>query len=166
MGLPASGIISGSQVGVYVFDRANTDEFSLSASLAGTTVDKGYGTIWRGTGANDTDNHQYSQGADNFSLSDWYGYAAGFLINGSAEFTSADDACADMSEDEAWYITDGQYWNTTAGAFILNDFTVGYQNTSGTTLAANTRFRKIYEMNAAYQIDNNNGVFINEYPCA
>jgi len=166
MVLPASGIISGSQVGVYVFGRANTDEFSLSASLAGTTVNKGYGTIWRGTGADDTDNQQYNQGANNFSLSDWYSYAAGFFITPTPYHTSPDDACADTSEAVEFYITDGAYWGTSQGAFISNNFTVGYQNNSGTTLAANTRYTKIFEMNAAYEIDNNNGIFINEYPCA
>ena len=168
-GLPTSGPISSSQVEVYVFDRTSTQEFSLSASLAGTTVDKGYptnlGPLWRGTGASDIDNQQYNQGANNFSLSDWYTYTKGFLVNGSEQFNSPDDACIDMAEAIAYYITDGQYWGTTAGAFISNDNTKGYSNTSGTTLAANTRYRKIYEMYAAYQINDGNGIFVNEYPC-
>lgn len=165
MVLPASGIISSSQVGVYVFNRGSTDEFSLSASLAGTTVNKGYGTIWRGTGASDTNNQQYNQGANNFSLSDWYSYAAGFLVTGGTAFDDPNDACADMTEAIEYYITDGEYWGSAQGAFIMNDATKGYSNNSGTTLAANTRYRKIFEMNAAYEINNNNGIFTNEHPC-
>ena len=77
MPLPASsGPISASNVGDYVFDRGTTAEFSLSASLAGTTVNKGYNTtlgpLWRGTGVSDVNNQQYNQGANDFALSDWY----------------------------------------------------------------------------------------------
>ena len=85
MGLPLSGPISSSQVGFYVFEIAVPGEFSLSASLAGTTVDKFYttdnGPLWRGNGVSDVNNQQYNQGANNFSLSDWYSYFKGFKTN-------------------------------------------------------------------------------------
>jgi hypothetical protein len=65
MGLPASGIISASQIGNYVFDRNVTASFSISTSLSPNgTVIKGYSTIlpggyiWVGGGTGDTQNPQ------------------------------------------------------------------------------------------------------------
>jgi len=170
-GLPGTGPISSSQVGVYAFDRGSTAEFSLSASLAGTTVNKGYttalGPLWRGTGTGDTDNQQYNQGANNFSLSDWHSYSKGFMINISAKYRdNPDGACADETENDVLYITDGIYWNTTSGANIFNDQTICYTNTSGTAVCAenNVDWFQVFEMNAAYVI-NSVGQFTSEYPC-
>jgi hypothetical protein len=169
--LPASGIISGSQVGVYVFNRTSTTEFSLSASLAGSTVSKGYtttlGPLWRGTGTGDTNNQQYNQGANNFSLSDWYNYAKGYEINVSPQERSAGDACNSATEVPA-YVTDVEYWGGTGGALVVGNLTVGYSNTSGTTILPQTigidEYRKVFENNAAFQIDAD-GVFVNEISC-
>lgn len=170
--LPASGIISASQVGNYVFDRSTTAEFSLSASLAGSTVNKGYtttlGPLWRGTGTGDTNNQQYNQGANNFSLSDWYSYAKGIEITVSPQERNSGDACASSTEGVA-YATDVEYWGGTPPVVVVNNLTVGYSNTSGTTTLPTTvgidEWRKVFENNAAYQIDND-GIFVNEVPCA
>jgi len=170
MPLPASGIISASQVGIYVFDRTSTDEFSLSASLAGTTVDKGYtttiGPLWRGTGVSDTNNQQYNQGANNFSLSDWYSYAKAIKVNRSVTYRDGDSACADFTEFDVLFHTEGTYWGQAFEQQIANNSTVAYTDGSGTTPFAgnSTDFFKIFEVNAAYTFDNN-GVFENEYPC-
>lgn len=170
--LPASGIISGSQVGVYVFNRTSTQEFSLSASLAGTTVNKGYttalGPLWRGTGTGDTNNQQYNQGANNFSLSDWYSYAKGYEITVTPYERSFDAACANMTEVAA-YVTDVEYWGGAGGALVVGNTTVGYSNTSGTTVLAESitadEWVKVFENNAAFQI-NGDGIFVNEVSCA
>lgn len=169
--LPASGIISGSQVGVYVFNRTSTQEFSLSASLAGTTVNKGYtttlGPLWRGTGTGDTNNQQYNQGANNFSLSDWYSYAKGYEITLSPRERNPSDACNSATEVAA-YVTDVEYWGGVGGALVVGNFTVGYSNTSGTTILAESitadEYVKVYENNAAFQIDGD-GIFVNEVAC-
>lgn len=171
MPLPlSSGPISSSQVGVYVFDRTSTQEFSLSASLAGTTVNKGYtttlGPLWRGTGVSDVNNQQYNQGANNFALSDWYGYFKGFLANRSVEYRdNPDGACADTFEEAAIYYTDGEYFNV-GPTDIVNNSTVAYTNTSGTSpfVPPASDYFKVFEANAAYRFDNN-GVFVDEYPC-
>ena len=140
MPLPVSGIISSSQVGVYVFDRTSTQEFSLSASLAGTTVNKGYtttlGPLWRGSSnVGDTNNQQYNQGANNFSLSDWYSYAKGVALS-ITPYTRCDDVCDETTEAVA-YATDGIYWGVGEDQIQAGQ-TVGYSNTSGTTILAAT----------------------------
>jgi hypothetical protein len=139
--LPASGIISSSQVGVYVFDRTSTQEFSLSASLAGTTVNKGYtttlGPLWRGSSnVGDTNNQQYNQGANNFSLSDWYSYAKGVSLS-VTPYTRCDGICDELTEAVA-YATDGTYWGGGTEDTIVVGLTVGYSNTSGTTILTAT----------------------------
>jgi hypothetical protein len=139
--LPASGIISSSQVGVYVFDRTSTQEFSLSASLAGTTVNKGYtttlGPLWRGSSnVGDTNNQQYNQGANNFSLSDWYSYAKGVVLSITPN-TRCDEVCNSVTEAAA-YMTDGFYWGAGGENNINPGLTVGYSNTSGTTILTAT----------------------------
>ena len=52
---------------------------------------------------------------------------------------------------------------------VVNNLTVGYSNTSGTTTLPTTvgidEWIKVFENNAAYQIDND-GIFVNEVPCA
>jgi len=171
MGLPLSGPISSSQVGVYVFDRTSTQEFSLSASLAGTTVNKGYtttlGPIWRGNGVSDVDNQQYNAGANNFSLSDWYSYFKGFAANRSIEYRGdPDSACADTTEEAEIYYTAGDYFNAGPETTIYGNNTVAYTNTSGTSPFAGNSidYFKVFEANAAYTFDGN-GVFENEYPC-
>jgi len=169
--LPASGIIDASQVGIYVFDRGATAEFSLSASLAGTTVNKGYTTIlgplWRGTGTSDTNNQQYNQGANNFSLSDWYSYAKGIGITISPQEKTPNDACQSSTEVVA-HVTDVEYWGGTPPAVVVANLTVGYSNTSGTNILPDTvesdEYIKVFEMDAAYQI-NFDGIFVNESPC-
>jgi hypothetical protein len=82
MPLPSSGIISGSQIGVYVFDRSSTAQFSLSASLAspGNPI-KAYSTalgpIWKGE--SDINNQQFDQ-ISPWEYSTWYGYYKGQAI--------------------------------------------------------------------------------------
>jgi len=170
MGLPASGIISSSQVGVYVFDRANTDEFSLSASLAGTTVDKGYpttlGPLWRGTGVSDVDNHQYGAGANNFSLGDWYNYFKGFTATLAYPYLQTEDACAEQSEFSFVYYTAGDYFNAGPATTIYANNTVAYDNTSGTSPFGYDPeyYFKVYEDNTVYRFDNN-GVFVDAFNC-
>jgi hypothetical protein len=174
MGLPASGIISSSQVGVYTFDLTSTQEFSLSASLAGTTVNKGYtttlGPLWRGTGTsgpggNDVNNLQYNQGANNFSLSDWYNYYKGFEFTRSARNGDPSLACDDLTEFAPIYVTDAIYWGAGSEYDIVDNATQGYTNTSGTTVfAGNSEYYKIFELNKAYQITNN-GIFGDGTPC-
>ncbi len=171
MGLPLSGPISSSQVGVYVFDRLSNDIFSLSASLAGTTVDKGYttqiGPLWRGNGVSDVNNQQYNAGANNFSLSDWYGYFKGFKANRSDNYRgNPAAACDDFTEFAELYYTAGDYFNAGPETKIYNNSTVAYTNTSGTSpFAGNSNdYFKVFEANAAYTFDGN-GVFENEYIC-
>ena len=173
MGLPNSGPISSSQVGVYVFDRTPTQEFSLSASLAGTTVDKGYTTIlgplWRGNGYFDVDNQQYSQGADNFSLSDWYGYFKGFAVSlGGSPNKSPDSACADGSEGDTVYFTAYNFFGGGSTEYaIYNNGTVAYTDAKGTNTFVPISYDTYYNAIAfvtAYKIDAN-GVFNSEYPC-
>ena len=173
MGLPSSGPISASAVGTYVFDLLSTSEFSLSASLAGTTVNKGYttfiGPLWRGTGVSDVNNPQYNQGANNFSLSDWYGYFNGIKTNRSDAYRidNPDGACADNTEFDIIYYTEGKYFNAGAGADneIYNNSTVGYTDQSGTSpFLGGNNYYKIFDLNRAYSFDGN-GVFENEYLC-
>jgi len=167
--LPASGIISSSQVGVYVFNRTSTQEFSLSASLAGTTVNKGYttalGPLWRGTSnVGDTDNHQYSQGANNFSLSDWYSYAKGVELS-ITPYTRCEEVCDSLTEGVA-YATDGEYWGAGGVDNINPGLTVGYSNTSGTTILAATALGdcvRQFGFSTIYTIDAD-GVFQNYGP--
>ena len=170
--LPASGIISASQVGIYAFDRGATNEFSLSASLAGSTVNKGYttalGPLWRGTSVNgDINNQQYNQGANNFSLSDWYSYAKGVMLNLTAAHRGdPDGACADNAEADVVYMTDGIYWGGGTETTVVTNVSVGYSNTSGTTIftPADVDYYKVFEMNAAYTF-NAEGTFLNEFMC-
>jgi len=173
MGLPASGIISGSQVGVYVFDRTPTQEFSLSSSLAGNNAEKDYttvlGPIWRGSGYFDVDNQQYSQGANNFSLSDWYTYFKGFEVTlGGAPDKSADEACADASDGDIVYFTAYNFFGGGATEYaIYNGGTVAYTDTKGTNTFVPPDYDLYYNIQAlitAYKIDAN-GVFNGEYPC-
>lgn len=173
MGLPASGIISASQVGVYVFDRTSTQEFSLSSSLAGNNADKDYtttlGPIWRGNGYFDVDNQQYFQGSDNFSLSDWYGYFKGFTVTlGGAPNKSADDACADLSDGQIVYFTAYNFFGGGATEFgIYNGGTVAYTDAKGTNTFIPPSHDIYYNVQAfvtAYKIDSN-GLFNSEYPC-
>ena len=176
MPLPASsGPISASNVGVYVFDFLATDEFSLSASLAGTTVNKGYATtigpLWRGNGVSDINNQQYNQGANNFALSDWYGYWKGIKANITEEYRpdNPDGACADNTEFALIYFTDGRYYNAGAGSemAVYNNSTVVYTNGEGTSpylVGSANNYFKIFEVNTAYSTDGN-GVLINEYIC-
>ena len=139
MGLPSSGIISGSQVGVYVFNRTSTQEFSLSASLAGSTTSKGYSTtlgpIWRGaySGNGDINNQQYNQGANNFSLSDWYGYWKGVEVTIS-NVTNPDPGalCADPGGEASAYSTEFSYWNPIYNG-VRPDVTVVYTDSDGVT---------------------------------
>jgi hypothetical protein len=170
MGLPSSGQLAASTIGGYVFDRGATTEFSLSASLAGTTVNKGYtttlGPLWRGTG--DVNNQQYNQGANNFSISDWYSYYKGFELSTlTPTYPTPEDACQKAATEGVVYVTDSFYYSGPGGATIVNDQTIGYSNTSGTTLYPDTndQWLVILEMNAAYTI-NASGLFSNEYPCA
>jgi len=175
MAIPASGQLAASLVGQYVFDRAGTAEFSLSASLAGTTVNKGYtttlGPLWRGTGVGgnggDVDNQQYNQGANNFSIPDWYGYFKGYEITVSPQEKDASAACESATEQPA-YVTDAEWWGGTPGALVVGNYSIGYSNTSGTTILAQTtgidEWRKVFENNAAFQIDAD-GVFVNEIAC-
>lgn len=164
MPLPVSGIISSSQVGVYVFDRTSTQEFSLSASLAGTTVNKGYATalgpLWRGSSnVGDTNNQQYNQGANNFSLSDWYSYAKGVVIS-ITPYTRCDSVCEE-TEEVAAYMTDGLYWGAGVEDQIVPSFTVGYSDTSGTTILTATAEGdcvRQYGYEARYSI-NADGIF-------
>ena len=173
MGLPNSGPISSSQVGVYVFDRTPTQEFSLSASLAGTTVDKGYTTIfgplWRGNGYFDVDNQQYSQGANNFSLGDWYSYFKAFAVTlGGNPAKSGDDACADASDGTDVLFTAYNFFGGGATEFaIYNGGTVAYIDAEGTNIFVPNSYDEYYNVQAlvtAYKIDAN-GVFNSEYPC-
>ena len=173
MGLPTSGIISSSQVGVYVFDRTSTQEFSLSASLAGNSVDKGYtttlGPIWRGNGYFDVDNQQYFQGANNFSLSDWYTYYKGFEVTlGGTPSKSGDSACADATDGDIVYFTAYNFFGGGATEYaIYNNGTVAYTDTKGTNTLIVPNHDEYYNVQAfvtAYKIDAN-GVFNSEYPC-
>jgi len=175
MPLPASGIISGSQVGVYVFDRGATDEFSLSASLASPgNSTKEYATnigpLWRGTGVSDINNPQYDEGSENWSISDWYGYWKGMKAT-ITDIHRPDDpegACDDFAEFNIIYHTDGRYYNGGAGTDqdVYNNSTVVYTNGEGTDTfdVQSDHYFKIFEVNAAYSTDNN-GVLINEYIC-
>lgn len=170
MPLPISGIISASQVGVYVFNRGATAEFSLSASLAGSTVNKGYtttlGPLWRGT--SDADNPQWNQGANNFSLSDWYGYWKGFELTILLPFQDDSNRACSNTTEGAVYVTDSEKFGGPSGPYIVNASTIGYSNTDGTTLYGNPgtdgQWVAILEMNNAYQMDPN-GQFVNETPC-
>ena len=173
MGLPNSGPISSSQVGVYVFDRTSTQEFSLSSSLAGLGVDKDYtttlGPIWRGTGYFDVDNQQYSQGANNFSLGDWYSYFKAFGVTlGGAPNKSAETACADATDGDDVYFTAYNFFGGGSTEFaIYNNGTVAYIDTKGTNIFVPISYDTYYNVSAlvtAYTIDAN-GVFQNEYPC-
>ena len=173
MGLPNSGIISSSQVGVYVFDRTSTQEFSLSSSLAGFQADKDYttalGPIWRGNGYFDVDNQQYNQGSDNFSLSDWYSYfkAFGVTLGGNPD-KSAETACADATDGTDVYFTAYNFFGGGATEFaIYNGGTVAYTDQKGTNTFVPPNHDEYYNIQAlvtAYTIDAN-GVFQNEYPC-
>ena len=173
MGLPNSGPISSSQVGVYVFDRTSTQEFSLSSSLAGLGVDKDYtttlGPIWRGTGYFDVDNQQYNQGANNLSLSDWYSYYKGFAITlGGAPNKDPDDACLDGSEGDTVFFTAYNFFGGGNLEFgIYSTGTVAYIDDKGTNIFVPSSYDTYYNaiaLVAAYTIDAN-GVFQNEYPC-
>lgn len=172
MAIPSSGQLAASTVGSYVFNRSATAIFSLSASLAGTTVNKGYtttlGPLWRGTGVGDVNNSQYNQGANNFSLSDWYSYFKGFGLNTLLPtYSTPGEACDKPTTEGVVYVTDAEYWGgSPETAAIINNSTIGYSNTSGTTLYpdSNDQYVKIVEMNAAYTV-NADGVFLNEYLC-
>lgn len=176
MPLPASsGPISSSQVGVYVFDRQATDEFSLSASLASPgNVNKAYATtigpLWIGDGVSDINNPQYDSIAP-WSLSDWYGYWKGIKANITEEYRpdNPDGACADNTEFALIYYTDGRYYNAGAGSEqdVYNNSTVVYTNGEGNSpylVASANNYFKIIELNTAYSTDGN-GVLINEYIC-
>ena len=173
MGLPASGIISASQVGVYVFDRTSTQEFSLSSSLSGIGVDKDYittlGPLWRGTGYFDVDNQQFNQGANNLSLSDWYSYYKGFAIAlGGSPNKDPDDACLDGSEGDTVFFTAYNFFGGGNLEFgIYNNGTVAYTDAKGTNTFVPPNHNNYYNAIAlvtAYTIDAN-GLFQNEYPC-
>ena len=152
MGLPSSGIISGSQVGVYVFNRSAIAEFSLSASLAGSTTSKGYSTtfgpIWRGVDSfqGDIDNQQYNQGANNFSLSDWYGYWKGVSVSiGDPSYENPGDVCNDSGEDEA-FSTEFTYWNSIYNG-VRDGLTVVYVDSDGVnTLDDGGNYRACYSL--------------------
>ena len=171
MGLPLSGPISSSQVGFYVFEIAVPGEFSLSASLAGTTVDKFYttdnGPLWRGNGVSDVNNQQYNQGANNFSLSDWYSYFKGFKTNLTAgNRTGPEVLCDDFNVEQSVYYTAGDYFNAGPETTIYANNTVAYTNTSGTSpfVPDPTLYFKSLSDNTIYRFDSN-GVFVDAYPC-
>jgi hypothetical protein len=153
MGLPASGIISASQIGGYVFDRTPTQEFSLSASLSPNgLVTKGYssslpgGYIWVGNGTSDTQNPQYLIGVNNLSLSDWYDYYKGQEINiGALAWDTSIEACDDNSEAAA-YTTDYPWWGANNG--IIGGTSLVYFDSSGETLFDDGgTWRACYNMN-------------------
>lgn len=166
--------LSASAIGTYVFDRGATTIFSLSASLAspGNTT-KAYATalgpLWRGTGTggpggDDVNNLQYNNSAP-WTYDEWVSYYKGFLLTRSARHGDPNGACGDTTEDSSIYVTDAEFWNSAAGAGVVNNATQGYTNTSGTTVfAGNDEYYKIFELNTAYTIDNN-GIFSNEFGC-
>ena len=136
MPLPSSGIISGSQIGVYVFDRSSTAIFSLSASLAspGNTT-KGYSTalgpIWRGDASGDIKNPQYDE-VTPWEYSTWYGYYKGQAVSvGAFNWQDPVDACADGTEGLATS-TDWPYWGASDG--IIPDLSVVYEDLDGFTV--------------------------------
>jgi hypothetical protein len=159
MGLPASGIISASQIGGYVFDRSATAIFSISTSLSPNgSVIKGYSTvlpggyIWVGSGASDTQNPQaYTVGVNNLSLSDWYDYYKGQEINiGGLAWDTSIEACDDASEGGA-YTTDYPWWGANNG--ILGNISLVYSDSSGETL-----FDDGGQWRACYNINNDVGI--------
>lgn len=174
MPLPGSGPISASQVGVYVFDRTSTQIFSLSASLAGTSANKGYttllGPLWIGNGTGDISNAQYNQGANNFDMAAWYNYTKGVEITVSQDaWETRAEACSDTNEQPR-YTTEFTYWGAGANGITPNSSVV-YDNTEGTTpLSGDGGFyRKVTPINQATgfwsgQFDTN-GIFTNEDRC-
>ena len=159
MGLPASGIISASQIGGYVFNRSAVSEFSISASLSPNgSVIKGYSTvlpggyIWVGSGTSDTQNPQaYAVGVNNLSLSDWYDYYKGQEINiGGGSFDNSTEACDDAS-DGAAYTTDYPWWTANNG--LIGGTSLVYFDSSGETL-----FDDGGQWRACYNINNDVGI--------
>ena len=136
MPLPSSGIISGSQIGVYVFDRNATASFSLSASLAspGNPI-KAYATtlgpVWRGEGLGDVNNPQYDE-VTPWEYSTWYEYYKGQAVSvGASSWQSPEDACDDDVEGLAT-TTDWSYWGATDG--IIPDLSLVYTDGEGADL--------------------------------
>ena len=136
MPLPSSGIISGSQIGVYVFDRSSTAQFSLSASLASPgNSTKAYATalgpVWRGEGSGDVKNPQYDE-ISPWEYSTWYGYYKGQAVSvGASSWSTPEDACDDATEGLAT-TTDWSYWGATDG--IIPDLSLVYSDADGATL--------------------------------
>jgi len=129
MPLPSSGIISGSQIGVYVFDRSPTAIFSLSASLASPgNSTKAYSTalgpIWRGEGDGDVKNPQYDEIAP-WSYATWYDYYKGQAVSvGASTWDDPNDACNDDTEGLATS-TDWPYWGASDGIIAFTSMVYG-----------------------------------------
>jgi hypothetical protein len=155
MPLPASGPISSSQVGVFVFNRTSTQEFSLSASFSpSTSQTKGYSTIlgpiWSGNNgvAGDVQNSQVGIGPGNLTLASWYNYYKGEEINitGQAWETRV-EACDDASEGAA-YTTEYSWWGGTDG--IIPNVSVTYTDPQGTNvLDSQGLYYGVYKINNA-----------------
>jgi len=158
MPLPASGIISASQIGNFVFGRSTTAEFSISASLSPKgTVIKGYSTtapggyIWVGAAIGDTQNPQaYVVGPNNLALSSWYDYYKGQAITvGGAAWDTSTEACDDRTTAAA-YTTEYSYWGGTNG--IIGNTSIVYSDSSGETVIADDG-----QWRACYNIQDNPG---------
>jgi hypothetical protein len=175
MPLPASGPISSSQVGVFVFNRTSTQEFSLSASFSpSTSQTKGYSTIlgpiWYGNNgaAGDVQNSQVGIGPGNLTLASWYNYYKGeeITITGQAWETRV-EACDDASEGVA-YTTEYSWWGGTDG--IIPNVSVTYTDPQGTNvLDSQGLYYGVYKINDAagkwsgqFNMD---GIFINNERC-
>jgi hypothetical protein len=176
MGLPASGPISSSQVGVYVFNRTSTQEFSLSASFSpSTSQTKVYSTtlgpIWSGNNnaAGDINNSQVGVGPNNLTLASWYNYYKGEEISITGqEWETRVDACDDASEGAA-YTTEYAYWGGTDG--IIPNVSVTYTDPQGTNVLTNQPgyYYGVYKINGAAgkwsgQF-NADGIFTNNERC-
>ena len=145
MPLPASGIISASQIGNYVFNRNVTASFSLNDSLTPGGTAKVYNTIlgggdiWRGADSfqGDINNQQYTYGyapTADLSYSNWYGYWKGVevgILTGT--FGRPGDVCADPGAEGVAYSTEFTYWGGGLNG-IDPGLTVVYTDAKGTSL--------------------------------